>query len=120
LTTDTDQSDVCIEPKIYSGDSGSSAARLRSPAKEKGYAKNKPEVVPVAIVVDLVDRHIIAEQADDKSKKGNEAVPQTHPETGGFFYEFFVSGGTGGEYQGSKSKKQHRFQVNSFLHDWEF
>ena len=44
--------------------------------------QQETEVVPAAIVVNLIEIHIIREKRDDESDRRDNSMPQTEPETG--------------------------------------
>src|SRR5271165_3179521 len=76
---------------------------LMAAAEEAGQPEQVSEVVPGAVVVDLVDVQAVDEQRDDKYEGGNETLPQSEPESGdGVLLARCAlhgvgAGGTGGE-----------------------
>ena len=53
-----------------------------APADQDARPENEAEVVPVAVVVDLVHVDGVAEQRDDEGDRGDGPVPETEPESG--------------------------------------
>jgi hypothetical protein len=55
------------------------AARSGRAAEHHGDAEHEGEVVPVGVVVDLVDVHVVVEQRDQERDRTDQALPQAKP-----------------------------------------
>ena len=51
-------------------------------SEEDASSEHEPEVVPVAVVVDVVHVHAVGKQRDDERNWGNDPVPSTEPKPG--------------------------------------
>ena len=54
--------------------------RCSASSERTAGAEYETEVVPVAVVVNLVDIHAVREERDDESDRRDHPVPQTKPE----------------------------------------
>src|SRR3989344_5021135 len=56
--------------------------RRRAPAstEQNPGAEYETEVVPAAVVVNLVEAHVVREERDDESDRRDHPVPETEPE----------------------------------------
>ena len=63
--------------------SGEALARSGAATAAEGHtdSEQKAEVVPAAVVVDLVDLDIVVEQRADEGEDQGQAIPEPHEET---------------------------------------
>jgi hypothetical protein len=72
-------------------------------AEDAHEAEEVSEVVPGAVVVDLVDVEATLKERDDEDEGGDEALPEAEPESGdgvagaGSALQVIGAGGAGGE-----------------------
>jgi hypothetical protein len=113
------------------GDEGQGADRLLSApsglattaAEEARHAEKISEVVPDAVVMDLVDVEVGYEGGDHKDERGNKALPESEPEAGDGVLvarsAFLIvrAGSAGGEYekQGESEKEGGEFHGGNLV-----
>src|SRR3970040_1701998 len=66
--------------EVSGNDSATTTGPARSATEEDAGAEHEAEVVPVPVVVDLVEVHVVGEQRDDEGDGGDEAVPEPEQE----------------------------------------
>ena len=109
-----------LEYELFSTESLRSPRR-RAPAstEQNPGAEYETEVVPAAVVVNLVEAHVVREERDDESDRHDHPVPQTEPEAseapvrGGDMRGGVGTSGTARQEQGTQEQQTEQVR---FLH----
>jgi hypothetical protein len=77
-----DSSNATAEALLKTDDRCLSARRCRSSSDTSDSdTPEEAEVVPSAVVVHLIDVHVVGKQRDDECNRGDETLPQAEPES---------------------------------------
>ncbi len=109
-----------LEYELFSSES-LRPPRRRAPAstEQNPGAEYETEVVPAAVVVNLVEAHVVREERDDEGDRCDHPVPQTEPEAsdasirGG---DVHCGVGTSGTARQEQSAQEYQAQQVRFLH----
>lgn len=108
-----------LEYELFSTELSRPPRRCSASSERATGTKQEPEIVPAAVVVNLVEAHIVREERDDECDWRHHPVPQTEPEAG----DAPVRGsdvrggvGTGGTTRQEQSTQEQQTEQVRFLH----
>ena len=108
-----------LEYELFSRKSLRPPRRYPASSERAAGTEQEPEVVPAAVVVNLVEAHIVREERDDESDRHDHPVPQTEPEAseapvrGGDMRGGVGTSGTARQEQGTQEQQTEQVR---FLH----
>lgn len=76
-------------------------------------SEHKAEIIPVTGIKDFIDIHVIGEQGNNEGDRRNDAMPETHPESGAVAIgRWYINSGIG--TGGTAGKKENTYDNQSY------